>query len=103
VSDERPFLQIGETKYGKFMLELAVHARVGLDDAVKVALSSMLSTARANLSVGPPYDLGIYRNGSLQLDEHRIEDGSATLTALQDAWLELFTDAIGQLPPLTIG
>ena len=58
VSDDRPFLQIGESKYGKFMLELAVHAKVDMETATKIALSSMISTAHANLSVGPPYDLG---------------------------------------------
>lgn len=103
VSDERPFLQIGETKYGKFMLELAVHTKVGLDDAVKIALSSMLSTARANLSVGPPYDLGIYRNGSLELVAHRIEEDSAHLRLLHDTWVELLSSAIDQLPPIPTG
>src|SRR5215213_11586845 len=68
-SDDRPFLQIGESKYGKFMLELAVHGNVGMEAAIKVALSSMVSTARANLSVGPPYDIAVYRNGSLRLEE----------------------------------
>ena len=61
-SDDRPFLQIGESKYGKFMLELAVEAHVDLGQATKIALGSMMSTARANLSVGPPYDLAILRN-----------------------------------------
>src|SRR3954462_14122767 len=75
-SDDRPFLQIGESKYGKFMLELAVHGKVGMEAAIKVALSSMVSTARANVSVGPPYDVAVYRNGSLRLEEHRILDGS---------------------------
>ena len=100
-SDERPFLQIGETKYGKLMLELAVHAKVGLDDAVKVALSSMLSTARANLSVGPPYDIGVYRNGSLQLVEHRITEDSEYLHELQQTWLAHLTAGVHDLPPLT--
>ena len=63
-SDDQPFLQIGETKYGKFMLRSRRGPR-RLATAAKIALSSMMSTARANLSVGPPYDLGIYRNGSL--------------------------------------
>jgi putative proteasome-type protease len=99
-SDERPFLQIGESKYGKFMLELAVRARVGMDDAIKIALSSMVSTARANLSVGPPYDLGIYHNGSLTLNAHRIEIESPYLQALQDAWITTLVDAIGELPAL---
>ncbi len=72
-SETLPFLQIGETKYGKFLLEVAAHEHVGIEAAAKIALSSMLSTARANISVGPPYDLGIYRNGSLVLEQRRIE------------------------------
>lgn len=99
-SDERPFLQIGESKYGKFMLELAVHARLALAPAAKVALSSMVSTARANLSVGPPYDLGVYRNGALELEAHRIEEGSAYLSELQEVWVRHLTEAIQELPPL---
>lgn len=54
-SEERPFLQIGESKYGKFLLEVGVHEEVDMVTALKVALSSMISTARANLSVGRPY------------------------------------------------
>mgnify|MGYP000964901758 CR=1 FL=1 len=49
-SEERPFLQIGESKYGKFMLELGVQAEVGLDQAAKIALSSMISTDPAVLN-----------------------------------------------------
>jgi len=99
-SDERPFLQIGESKYGKFMLELAVHAKLGLEAAVKLALCSMVSTARANLSVGPPYDLAIYRNGSLDLVEHRIAPGSEYLACLQTTWVEQMTAVVDQLPPV---
>jgi putative proteasome-type protease len=98
VSDERPFLQIGESKYGKFMLELAVHAKVDMDTAIKIALSSMISTAHANLSVGPPYDLGVYRNGSLEVDESRVEAESPYLASLKDVWIAHFLDAIHQLP-----
>jgi putative proteasome-type protease len=100
VSDDRPFLQIGESKYGKFMLELAVHAKVDIDTAIKVALSSMISTAHANLSVGPPYDLGVYRNGSLDLDETRFEVDSPFLNSLRELWLTHFLGAIDQLPTL---
>ena len=100
VSDERPFLQIGESKYGKFMLELAVHAQVRLEGAIKIALSSMVSTAHANLSVGPPYDLGVYLNGSLELLETRVEANSPYLASLTQVWMTHFLDAIGQLPPL---
>lgn len=100
VSDERPFLQIGESKYGKFMLELAVHAQVRLDTAIKIALSSMVSTAHANLSVGPPYDVGVYLNGSLEVSETRVEADSPYLASLKEVWMEHFLEAIHQLPPL---
>ena len=76
-SDERPFLQIGELKYGKFMLELAVRAHVDLDTATKIAVGSMMATATANLSVGPPYDLGIYRPGSFHVEEFPDRRGVA--------------------------
>src|SRR4029077_1771313 len=66
-SDDRPFLQIGEAKYGKAWLDLAVRSQADLRTAGKVALSSMISTAMANLSVGPPFDLGIYERESYQL------------------------------------
>ena len=100
MSDERPFLQIGESKYGKFMLELAVRAKVDMDTAIKIALSSMISTAHANLSVGPPYDLGVYRNGSLEVDETRVQADSPYLESLRELWMAHFLDAIHQLPTL---
>lgn len=98
VSDERPFLQIGESKYGKFMLELAVEAHVELEAAAKIALTSMLMTARANLSVGPPYDLAVYRNGSLELNEVRIEAESPFLDQLDAVWTRHLFEAIADLP-----
>jgi putative proteasome-type protease len=99
-SKTRPFLQIGETKFGKFWLELAVHARVDLDQAIKIALGSMLSTTRANLSVGPPYDLAVYRNDSLVFDEHRIEPTSKYLIEIQDLFVEHLLAALDELPPI---
>lgn len=99
-SDDVPFLQIGETKYGKFFLELAVSAKVDMMTAAKIALSSMMSTARANLSVGPPYDAGVYRNGTLEVDEVRIEANSPYLADIQEVWAMHLLDAIANLPPI---
>ena len=99
-SDDRPFLQIGESKYGKFMLEFAVGAHVDLATATKVALGSMMSTAQANLSVGPPYDLGIYRRDSLTVDEFRITPDSALLRRLQGVWEKHLTMAVADLPTI---
>jgi putative proteasome-type protease len=97
-SDDLPFLQIGETKYGKLMLELAVKGHVGMDDAVSIALSSMISTARANLSVGAPYDLAVYRNGSLELEQGRIEADAPVLHELQERWTTQLLAAVAELP-----
>ncbi len=99
-SNTRPYLQIGETKFGKFMLDLAVYARADIETAIKLALGSMLSTARANLSVGPPFDLAVYRNGSQQFDEHRIEADSPYLEDLQGTFLDHLLAAIDELPPI---
>jgi putative proteasome-type protease len=101
VSDDRPFLQIGESKYGKFMLELAVEAHVDLVTAAKIALGSMLSTARANLSVGPPYDIGIYFNDSRSLSRFRIESDSPLLDKLRKVWERNLLNGIAELPAIT--
>jgi putative proteasome-type protease len=85
-SDDLPFLQIGEAKYGKFLLDVAVHVHAGLATGLKIALGSMLATVRANLSVGPPYDAGIYRPGTFDLAEHRFEAESEVLAELHDVW-----------------
>jgi putative proteasome-type protease len=103
VSDDRPFLQIGEAKYGKAWLDLAVRSQADLRTAAKIALSSMVSTALANLSVGPPYDLGIYRPDSYHLLHIRMEGDSPYLTRLSDTWREHLLAAVDQLPDLEEG
>jgi putative proteasome-type protease len=100
-SEERPFLQIGESKYGKFMLELAVRAHVDLVTAVKIALGSMMSTARANLSVGPPYDIGLCRPGALEVEEFRVEADSPLLAQLEEVWARHLLNAIADLPGIS--
>lgn len=102
-SEDRPFLQIGETKYGKFLMDLATQAGLGLGGAAKVALSSMISTARANLSVGPPYDLGLYRRGSHRLEQLRIEADSPFLARLEEVWSRTLAGALEELPEVEPG
>ena len=102
-SDDRPYLQIGEAKYGRFFLELAAAAELGLVDAAKVALSSMISTARANLSVGPPYDLALYRTASRTVDRYRIAADSPYLAQLDDVWSRHLRQALADLPPVGPG
>jgi putative proteasome-type protease len=100
-SEERPFLQIGESKYGKFMLELAAKAHVDLMSATKIGLGSMMSTAQANLSVGPPYDVGIYRAGSMHLEEFRFEADSPLLAKLKALWDRHLLAGVAELPNIS--
>jgi len=65
-SDEQPFLQIGETKYGKPILDRIIEPGLSLEDTARCALVSIDSTMRSNLSVGPPVDLAIYTVDSLE-------------------------------------
>jgi len=80
-----------------------VKAQVDLTSAMKIAISSMVTTAGANLSVGSPYDLGIYRNGSLQLEELRVDADSPLLERLQDVWQRHLLAAIEELPEVSQG
>lgn len=80
------------------MLDLAVRAHLRLRDATKIALGSMLSTARANLSVGPPYDVAIYRNGSLVFEEFRFEADSPLPANLEGLWEKHLLNAVAELP-----
>src|SRR6478736_2005196 len=103
-SDDRPFLQIGESKYGKFLLAMAVETHVDLSQATKIALGSMMSTTRANLSVGPPYDLDNLRtDGGVALQEFRVAEDSPLLERLRAVWERYLLRAIAELPPITAG
>jgi putative proteasome-type protease len=101
-SDERPFLQIGETKYGKFLLDVVGTRDVDLVTATKIGLGSMMSTARANLSVGPPYDAAVYRTGSYELDEYRFTSDSVILRELSEVWERHLVNIVNELPHLAL-
>ena len=102
-SDDRPFLQIGETKYGKFLLEVATRAHLPMLKAAKVALTSMVSTAHANVSVGPPYDLGLYRPDAHQIEHIRITAESPFLGRLEEVWARHVEAALSDLPMVEPG
>ena len=66
---ETPYFQIGESKYGKPVLDRVLHPELPLAEAAKCALVSMDSTLKSNLSVGLPLDLAVYEVGSFQCDK----------------------------------
>ena len=84
---DAPFLQIGEHKYGKPILDRAVSHGTDLYDALKIALVSMDSTMRSNLSVGLPIDIAVIRRDRLATDlVHRIEAGEPYFHDLRERW-----------------
>ncbi|HEY8567230.1 MAG TPA: peptidase [Beijerinckiaceae bacterium] len=84
---DAPFLQIGEHKYGKPILDRAVGWRTDLYDALKIGLISMDSTMRSNLGVGLPIDIAVLRRDALQPEVlHRIEAGEPYFHDLRERW-----------------
>lgn len=71
---ETCFFQVGESKYGKPILDRVLTPATALDEAAKCALVSMDSTLKSNLSVGLPLDLLVYREGSFASDDHACLD-----------------------------
>ncbi len=92
-TEDTPFLQIGEFKYGKPILDRVVRPETSLAEGRKVVLLSMDSTMRSNLSVGMPLDLTIVEHGACRLAEQtRIEPGDLEFTALSEAWSRVLRD-----------
>jgi putative proteasome-type protease len=84
---DTPFLQIGEHKYGKPILDRVVTPETSLADAQKAALLSMDSTLRSNLSVGMPLDLTVIHRDACRIgSERRIEAGDEAFAAMSAAW-----------------
>ena len=86
-TNETPFLQIGENKYGKPILDRTVSFDMSIDRAVKAALVSFDSTMRSNLSVGPPIDLITIQAGKQRVERHVvIEEDDPYFTALRQQY-----------------
>ncbi|MEM8813903.1 MAG: peptidase [Pseudomonadota bacterium] len=84
---ETPYLQIGEHKYGKPILDRSVTESTNLADALKLGLISMDSTMRSNLGVGMPIDFMTMRRDALQTElQKRIEVGEPYFHDLRERW-----------------
>lgn len=94
------FLQTGEAKYGKPILDLAITAQASLEDAAKCVLVSFDATMRSNLSVGMPIDLLCYRRGQLLSTRRRLLDGDAYFAMLTRQWIEGTRQVFKDLPGL---
>jgi putative proteasome-type protease len=98
---ETPYLQTGETKYGKPIIDRAITRSTALDDAAQCVLVSFDSTMRSNLSVGMPIDLICYERDSLEVRmRRRFAEGDAYFSALGKQWTEGLRQVFSVLPKL---
>ncbi|CAK0765001.1 putative proteasome-type protease [Gammaproteobacteria bacterium] len=98
-SDEHPFLQIGEIKYGKPILDRVIKRDITLERAARVALVSMNSTIRSNVTVGPPVELLIYQRDTLATPRKMImSEDDPFSREVSDAWSRGLLQALAMLP-----
>ena len=96
---ETPYFQIGETKYGKPILDRVVDRRTDLSEAAKCTLISFDSTIRSNLSVGMPIDLLIYRADSFSADcKRRVTDKDPYFNLIRKGWSDGLKRVFSELP-----
>ena len=99
-TQDTPYLQIGEHKYGKPVLDRAITYDIDLYDALKVGLVSVDSTMRSNLSVGMPLDILIVRRDACDAElNYRIEPGEPYFHDLRERWSEALRAAHKAIPP----
>jgi putative proteasome-type protease len=98
-TQDTPFLQIGEHKYGKPILDRVARYDTPVMDAVKLACVSMDSTLRSNLSVGLPADLLVYRRDALEVAlKKRITDDDPYFRTIRDGWSAALREAYRAMP-----
>ncbi|WP_342069316.1 proteasome-type protease [Yoonia algicola] len=99
ITEDSPFFQIGEAKYGKPILVRAYDPDMSFEDTIKLLLVSFDSTIKANLSVGLPFDLQIYEADSFKVREcPRIEADDPYFQHISNSWGEALRTALAQLP-----
>jgi putative proteasome-type protease len=98
-TQDTPYLQIGEHKYGKPVLDRAITYDIDLYDALKVGLVSVDSTMRSNLSVGMPLDVVIVRRDVCDAElNYRIEPGEPYFHDLRERWSAALRAAHAGIP-----
>jgi putative proteasome-type protease len=99
-----PFLQIGETKYGKPILDRGFNYETALADAVKFGIISIDATMKSNVSVGPPIDILCYETDSLQASMRtRLDEDDPYLEEIGHKWQDGIVRLVNQMPALDFG
>jgi putative proteasome-type protease len=98
-SPEAPYLQIGENKYGKPIIDRTIVHESSITQAVKAAVLSFDSTMRSNISVGPPIDILTYKRDALQSDlKVRLQENDDYLQLIRDYWGDALRQAFDIMP-----
>jgi putative proteasome-type protease len=98
-SIETPYFQIGESKYGKPIIDRVITRSSSLAQAAKCALVSMDSTMRSNLSVGPPLDLAIIKRDELKVATHiSIDENNEYFKMIHAMWGFALQEVFSELP-----
>ncbi len=100
-SADTPYLQIGEAKYGKPMLDRLCGAQLGLEEAARLALISLDATVRSNVTVGLPLDVAAYPTDSLTAPPvMRFDENMPYLRELRTSWQASISQAFSALAPM---
>ncbi len=101
-SEDSPYLQIGDTKYGRPILDRGLrYDHTTLEEAAKYALISLDSTMRSNVGVGPPIDMVVYEKDDLTLGRYRrFREQDADLVTIRRQWEESLRRAVQELPDI---
>ena len=101
-SEDSPFLQIGETKYGRPILDRGIRfEKTTLEEAAKYALLSLDSTMRSNVTVGPPIDLLAYGVDELEITrQRRFAANDPDLLKIGIRWQQALRQAVARLPQI---
>lgn len=102
-TEDTPYFQIGESKYGKPIIDRVLNFNTSLESAMQCALISIDSTLRSNLSVGLPLDTLIYpKNSFSSAQQYRVTEKHPYFQALRQAWGEGLQQLFSQLPPFAL-
>jgi putative proteasome-type protease len=103
-TEESPFLQVGETKYGRPILDRGIrYQHTTLEEASKYALMSLDSTMKSNVTVGPPIDLLVYSADELDVTRQRkFPENDPDLIKIRTRWQQVLRQAVAKLPDIRL-
>ena len=96
---DTPFLQIGESKYGKPPLDVVGHCGLSLEDAARLCLISQVITRRSNLTVGPPFEIALVPANELRVSHRlKLDKDDSQVNKSMEIWARSMQETLAKLP-----